>query len=348
MTGTPLLIIILDLDMENTIVKKCSKCNTDKVIDQFQSGKRTHGACKECRNKDRKALYIKYKENANTIVKICKTCNEEKDGAQFNYAMNVCKKCQSIAELEENNKPAPDAPPITCNKCNVEKPAPEFRSKSRICRKCETDRLYVWRENNKDQFLGLCKKYRDKDETKAKRNAYLRQKYLDESVKIKHLYRCRIRGLLKQAGEKFEKDGLKGVEKYEATLGCTFPTLRKWIEFNFKDGMTWENFGSKWHLDHVTPCASFDMTNKEHQSLCFHWSNLQPLDGIENIKKSAKIDLALITHIKARASQFLSQSDINYQIDALPEDLKVVVSRVLDTKLPLKDSDGSGERPEVQ
>ncbi len=333
--------------MENTIVKTCSKCNTDKQMDNFRSGKRIHGACKECRNKDRRELSKKYEKNASTIKKTCKTCNEEKDGTQFRYSMNVCKKCQGIAELEANNKPASDALPITCNKCSVEKPALDFRSKSRICRKCETDRLYVWRENNKEQFLGLCKKYRDKDETKAKRNAYLREKYLDESVKIKHLYRCRIRGLLKAVGEKYEKDGLKGVEKYEATLGCTFSTLRKWIEFNFKDGMTWENFGSKWHLDHVTPCASFDMTNKEHQSLCFHWSNLQPLDGIENIKKSAKIDLAIIAHIKARAIEFLSKSDITYQIDALPADLKVIASRVLDTKLSPKGGDGSGEKPEV-
>lgn len=334
--------------MENTIVKTCSKCSTEKSIDNFQSGKRMHGACKECRNKDRKALSQRYKDNANTIVKICTTCNEEKNGTEFRYGLNICKKCQGIAELEANNKPSVDAPPITCNKCNTEKPAPEFRSKSRICRKCETDRLYVWRENNKEQFLGLCKKYRSKPSSKEKANAYKREKYLDESVKIKTLYVCRIRGLLKQVGQKYIKEGMKGTEKYEATLGCTFPTLKKWIEFNFKDDMTWENFGSKWHLDHVTPCASFDMTNKEHQSLCFHWSNLQPLDGIENIKKSDKIDLALITHIKARASEFLSQPDLDYQIDALPEDLKVVASRVLLTKLSPKGDDGSGERSEVQ
>ena len=48
--------------------------------------------------------------------------------------------------------------------------------------------------------------------------------------------------------------------------------------------MTWEN-RSLWHIDHIKPCISFDLTKEEEQKKCFHWSNLQPLWAKENIAK---------------------------------------------------------------
>ena len=57
----------------------------------------------------------------------------------------------------------------------------------------------------------------------------------------------------------------------------------------FTLGMTWENHGygnDKWHIDHIIPCASFDLTNIEQQKKCFHYTNLQPLWQLDNIRKS--------------------------------------------------------------
>lgn len=48
--------------------------------------------------------------------------------------------------------------------------------------------------------------------------------------------------------------------------------------------MSWENYG-KWHIDHIKPCSKFDLTVKEEQYKCFHYSNLQPLWGPENSAK---------------------------------------------------------------
>jgi len=48
--------------------------------------------------------------------------------------------------------------------------------------------------------------------------------------------------------------------------------------------MNWENYG-KWHIDHIRPCNSFDLSNREQQKLCFHYLNLQPLWGTENNAK---------------------------------------------------------------
>ncbi len=70
-------------------------------------------------------------------------------------------------------------------------------------------------------------------------------------------------------------------------IGCTIPELRVHLESLFQSGMSWENYG-QWHVDHRKPCASFDLSDPEQQKICFHWSNLQPLWAIDNLRKGAK------------------------------------------------------------
>lgn len=50
--------------------------------------------------------------------------------------------------------------------------------------------------------------------------------------------------------------------------------------------MTWQNYG-QWHVDHIRPCASFDLSKPEEQRACFHYANLQPLWGEENLRKTS-------------------------------------------------------------
>lgn len=71
-------------------------------------------------------------------------------------------------------------------------------------------------------------------------------------------------------------------------IGADMDWLMAWLEVQFKLGMTWENYGSVWHVDHVQPCASFDLNDSQQQKLCFHWTNLQPLFAEENLAKGAK------------------------------------------------------------
>ena len=71
-------------------------------------------------------------------------------------------------------------------------------------------------------------------------------------------------------------------------LGTTVPNVIKYLEKKFKPGMTWENHG-KWHIDHIRPCAHFDLTDTKQQLECFHYTNLQPLWAFDNMSKGAKI-----------------------------------------------------------
>ena len=70
-------------------------------------------------------------------------------------------------------------------------------------------------------------------------------------------------------------------------LGCDIPTLKLHLETQFKEDMSWENHGLYgWHIDHIIPCSSFDLTDPEQQKKCFHYTNLQPLWAEENLRKS--------------------------------------------------------------
>ncbi len=81
------------------------------------------------------------------------------------------------------------------------------------------------------------------------------------------------------------------VKGFETRSGCTVPQLRRWIESQFQEGMTWESKG-KWHIDHIVPCSLFDLTDPKQQKICFNWRNLQPMWGTANIAKGNNIDRA--------------------------------------------------------
>ena len=75
--------------------------------------------------------------------------------------------------------------------------------------------------------------------------------------------------------------------KWEKYLGCNIKTAREHLESLFKPGMTWLNHG-KWHIDHIRPVSSFNLTNEKHIYECFYYKNLQPLWARENLSKGAK------------------------------------------------------------
>jgi hypothetical protein len=79
-------------------------------------------------------------------------------------------------------------------------------------------------------------------------------------------------------------------QKTDSTIqlaGCTIQQLKSFLEAEFEEGMTWDNYG-EWHVDHIRPCASFNLEDPEEQKKCFHWTNLQPLWARDNIRKGDK------------------------------------------------------------
>jgi len=87
-----------------------------------------------------------------------------------------------------------------------------------------------------------------------------------------------------------KKQYSKKAYKSTELLGCTIEHVRDHLESQFTEGMTWDNMGrGGWHIDHIIPCAFFDLTKPSHQKVCFNWQNLQPLWEQDNCAKGDKI-----------------------------------------------------------
>jgi len=72
-------------------------------------------------------------------------------------------------------------------------------------------------------------------------------------------------------------------------LGCSIAEFKVYIEEQFLPGMTWDNWSpSGWHLDHIRPLASFDLTDREQFLQACHYTNYQPLWAVDNLRKSAR------------------------------------------------------------
>lgn len=141
---------------------------------------------------------------------------------------------------------------------------PEYRAKIRKYRAENTDLI-------RSRELGRERKYRQ-----------------NPHVKIVHSLRARLNKLLRLGG------GNK-VDPLNDIIGCDAEFLRKHIESQFTKGMNWGNYSKGgWHIDHIIPCACFDLTDPEQQKQCFNFSNLQPLWAEDNLSKGSRYNGELI------------------------------------------------------
>ena len=86
-------------------------------------------------------------------------------------------------------------------------------------------------------------------------------------------------------------------------LGCrSIDFFRSWIEFQYTKNMNWN---TKFHLDHIKCCASYNFEDRVQQYQCFRWSNYQSLFPHDNLTKSAKIDYDLILEKRQEAYRFM-------------------------------------------
>lgn len=77
----------------------------------------------------------------------------------------------------------------------------------------------------------------------------------------------------------------KKTEQTMDLLGCSIDYLKAHLASKFTEGMSFENYGA-WHIDHIRACDLFDLTKETERRECFHYTNLQPLWAVDNLKKN--------------------------------------------------------------
>ena len=158
------------------------------------------------------------------------------------------------------------------------------------------EKAKAWKAANKDKVLLTAKRWQDahpeKQRAAMKKWRDNNREYInfkdrercanDPSYKLARMLRNRLRHVVIRTLQK------KAAGTFDLT-GCDIRFLMGYLEARFKPGMTWENHGDVWEVDHRIPCASYDMTKASNQCACFHYSNLQPLFVEENRRKHSKI-----------------------------------------------------------
>ncbi len=121
-----------------------------------------------------------------------------------------------------------------------------------------------WKKSNPDKILELSRRRR-----------------LNPHHRLREALSSRINQALNK-----RSCGIKTIE----ILGCSLDNFIIYLESLWQVGMSWDNYGRNgWNVDHIMPCAIFDLTKPEHQKRCFHFSNLQPMWEFDNCSKRDKL-----------------------------------------------------------
>lgn len=192
-----------------------------------------------------------------------------------------------------------------CSKCKIYKEFDKFhKSKNKkfgiesMCKDCSSKIKKVYSLNNKDKRSKSGKKYYELNKERISLKGKLRS---EEIKKVKRIYRSKNKDKLNKQKKEYRKNNSNINYKISCNLrsriwyllgnkinnnrkdtlellGCSYEEFKIYLESKFTKNMTWENKGKYgWHIDHIRPCSSFDLSSLEQQKLCFHYSNMQPL-----------------------------------------------------------------------
>jgi len=237
-------------------------------------------------------------------MKLCIKCNKIKNMEKFDKRAksidgrkDICKDCKILTKVEKKNLKNKKFDNIwRINQTNKEKlqkikeiNKTHKKNDMRVCKKCEILKPMDGFIKKISKYTSLnyrgpiCKKCHSE-----KQNKYMKKRR-DSDIYFK--LKCYLRSRITNTINQYIKKGIKEPKYGSAVkdLGCSIEDFCKHIERLWKKGMTWENYGNKnnqWSLDHIFPLASFDLTNKDQFIKANHYTNLQPLWHIENLKKN--------------------------------------------------------------
>jgi hypothetical protein len=209
--------------------------------------------------------------------------------------IKLCKKCNIIKSLDNFSKGAKNKDRLNpwCKECHSEYKKINYPNKIEY----HKQKSQNWRENNTEYDKERNKKWLQENisrrqeykktyhiNNKEKINSYRREKRLKDMLNPEF----RLKETLRKKYYKATKQKNTTLSSYKI-LGCTIEEFKYHLESKFQDGMSWDNYGyNGWHIDHIRPISSFNLFIQSDVEKCFHYTNLQPLWAIDNLKKGSK------------------------------------------------------------
>lgn len=208
-----------------------------------------------------------------------------------------------------------------CSKkdCRKVKPISEFSLQKNgklrsYCKECGRKMCKAYKARNKEHVSEYNKEYKQEHQEDISQYNHQYNKNNREAIQKRQRVTHRIRRrvdknyytgtILRSRLNVFIKRGTdKGF--IEDMIGCSHLSFQIWLIYQFSQEMSFENYGTYWVIDHVNPCSNFDLAKDENKYTCFHWSNLRPIEKMENFKKTNKTDQELIANQKKTAEEFL-------------------------------------------
>lgn len=231
-------------------------------------------------------------------MKKCIKCEKDKDEDLFSIhpssgnRRNVCRECVITRRKElQNKRIVLSEGTKPCSDCNKELPLSSYYKNKRhpdgrasFCKECQSERNKVNYLNNSEKIRAKTSEYYKKNKDILLNKANKRQsKRIKEDPKYKL-----IRNLRNRLYYSLKNHGWEKSVHLKEYVGCDIDTLKLYLESQFQDGMTWDNYG-RWHIDHIIPLSSANNPEKLKE-LC-HYKNLTPLWAKDNLKKKDKISV---------------------------------------------------------
>lgn len=281
-------------------MKICRKCG---CYFEAVSGK----ICANCKKRHKKQYHLTYyknnKDKINAQKKIYREANKEK-AAIWNKAYYEANKEKIIIRCEiysEINKEKISLRHKEYYKLNKDKIKLRIKNYYKNNKKAILAHSKIYSKKNEVQINKTTKAYyqKNKDEIIVKRTAYAKANrskinsymkgYLEKRKQKKGFNKIRLNHSISAAIRRSLR-GQKNGKHWETLVEFTAQQLKKHLEKRFKEGMTWENYGT-WHIDHKIPISVFNFTKPEHRDFkkCWALSNLQPMWAHDNISKGNKL-----------------------------------------------------------
>jgi hypothetical protein len=216
--------------------------------------------------------------------KICKICDAEKEISLFPKHCNTCRVCFN-KQSRERSKMVTNDPEKRKKRAEWKrewkKKNPPTEEQKEKARKYALERLEKYPEKKMKMRVQTREwLQKNKERVRETRNNWENHNYKNNPLhNMRRTVAIRTRFYLK-------KKGLVKSQTTEDMLGCNYEELKRHIESLFLDGMSWEN-RNEWHVDHIIPLASADTV--EDVIKLSHYTNLQPLWAIDNLKKGSKL-----------------------------------------------------------